>query len=68
MKTRTSEQRELPNSRLHTAEQLRGADGAPTSLAGEANVGPSDKRHSSGIVWLRAPRPSSPIKETESIK
>ena len=28
------------NSRLHTDEQLRGACGAPPSLAGEANVGP----------------------------
>lgn len=27
------------NSRLHTDEQLRGAYGAPPSLAGEPNVG-----------------------------
>lgn len=29
----------VSNPRLHTDEQLRGANGAPPLLAGEANVG-----------------------------
>jgi hypothetical protein len=41
---------EQSNLRLHTDEQLRGACGAPTSLAGEPSV-----RH----TWKREPRTTS---------